>query len=194
MICITALIRMRIKCRITAILVTGTMGLINRNLILDGRIISSDVVWTNANGMSSEEAWIQNYAHRLGLRGGGLVLGTAHSVFQSGINNIDDRIGVSQFNGFFGGPQAVVVDPLSPLFVPALDACRADPSTTVLTIILQPVLLQLAYRPMVTCGHLGRIPRINLDAWNLAAVSHNMESIAFGTCGGLAVHTMRGLL
>lgn len=99
-------------------------GLINRNLILDGRIISSDVVWTNATDMSSEEAWIQNYTHQLGLLGGSLVLGTDHSVFQSGINNINDRIGVSQFNGSFEGPQAVA-DPLSPLFLPALDSCRA---------------------------------------------------------------------
>ncbi len=60
-------------------------GLANQNLILDGRILSSDVEWTNANGMSSEEAWIQNYATQLDLRGGGLVLGTDHFEFQSGI-------------------------------------------------------------------------------------------------------------
>ncbi len=106
-------------------------GLANQNLILDGRIISSDVTWTNANGMSSEEAWIQNYAHQLDLRGGGLMLGTDHNSFQSGINNINIRIGVDQFSGFFGSysTSQAVVDPLSPLFITSLDACRADPST-----------------------------------------------------------------
>ena len=64
-------------------------GLTDQNLILDGRIISSDVTWTNANGMSSEEAWIQNYATQLDLRGGGLMLGTDHNSFQSGINEIN---------------------------------------------------------------------------------------------------------
>ena len=77
-------------------------GLTDQNLILDGRIISSDVTWTSANSMSSEEAWIQNYATQLDLRGGGLMLGTDHNAFQSGINDINSLIGINPFHGSFG--------------------------------------------------------------------------------------------
>ena len=77
-------------------------GLTDQNLILDGRIISSDVTWTNANSMSSEKAWIQNYATQLDLRGGGLMLGTDHNAFQSRINDINSLIGINPFHGSFG--------------------------------------------------------------------------------------------
>jgi len=106
-------------------------GLTDQNLILDGRIISSDVTWTNANSMSSEKAWIQNYATQLDLRGGGLMLGTDHNSFQAGINQINSQIGVDQFHGFFGSypTSQAVVDSNSPLFLAGLDVCRADGTT-----------------------------------------------------------------
>ena len=106
-------------------------GLTDQNLILDGRIISSDATWTGANGMSSEEAWIQNYATQLDLRNGGLMLGTDHNTFQSGINEINSLIGVDTFHGFFGSypTSQAVVDSNSPLFLAGLDVCRADATT-----------------------------------------------------------------
>lgn len=98
-------------------------GLTDQNLITDGRIISSGLSWV-AGG---EPAWIQNYAAQLDAVGGGLVLGTDHDVYQSGINTINELIGINPFTGFFPGPQAVV-DPLSPLYVSTLLPCSADPT------------------------------------------------------------------
>jgi hypothetical protein len=98
-------------------------GLADQNLIADGRIISSGPAWV-AGG---EPAWIQNYAAQLDAVGGGLVLGTDHDDYQSGINTINELIGIDPFTGFFPGPQAVV-DPNSPLFVASLAVCAADPT------------------------------------------------------------------
>ncbi|MEO0869867.1 MAG: hypothetical protein AAFY17_15805 [Cyanobacteria bacterium J06642_11] len=108
----------------------------DQNLIADGRIISSTSVWYNANGMPSEEQWIQNYALQLDSRGGGLVLGTDHATpgqptggFVNGINEINALIDINPFSGFFGdvpGSQALV-DDQSPLFIDGLDACRTSP-------------------------------------------------------------------
>lgn len=161
-------------------------GLTNQNLILDGRIISSDITWTNANGMSSEEAWIQNYATQLDLRGGGLMLGTDHNSFQSGINIINDMIGVNQFHGFFGSypTSQAVVDSNSPLFVSGLDPCRADGSTHCIndnsTTGFVATGLQANGQTLTPVAYHGS----NLDAWDYAAVSSTMGSITFGTCGG----------
>jgi hypothetical protein len=98
-------------------------GLTDQNLITDGRIISSGPGWV-AGG---EPEWIQNYATQLEAEGGGLVLGTDHDDFQAGINTINALIGINLFTGFFPGPQAVV-DPNSPLFIPTLVTCIADPT------------------------------------------------------------------
>lgn len=95
----------------------------SQNLITDGRIISSGPNWV-AGG---EPSWIQNYAAQLDLVGGGLLLGTDHDVYQDGINTINSLIGINPFSGFFGGPQAVV-DSASPLFVPGLVPCSANPA------------------------------------------------------------------
>lgn len=97
-------------------------GLANKNLIVDGRIISSGPGWV-AGG---EPAWIQNYAAQIDGAGGGLVLGTDHNEFHAGINSINALMNINPFTGFFGGPQAVV-DPLSPLFIASLLPCTADP-------------------------------------------------------------------
>ncbi len=104
----------------------------NQNLIADGRIISSASYWINRNGMSSEAAWIQNYALQLDSRGGGLVLGTDHAAlgkssgeFVDGINEINAQIGINPFSSqFYSFPYQASVDPLSPLFVSDLDNCR----------------------------------------------------------------------
>jgi hypothetical protein len=162
-------------------------GLADQNLILDGRIISSDVTWTNANsGMSSEEAWIQNYATQLDLRGGGLMLGTDHNSFQSGINEINSLIGVNQFHGFFGSYpfSQAVVDSNSPLFIAGLDVCRADSSTNCIndnsTTGFVATGLQANGQTLTPVAYHGAA----LDAWDFAAVSSTMGSITFGTCGG----------
>ncbi len=156
-------------------------GLSNQNMILDGRILSSDVTWTNANGMSSEEAWIQNYATQLDSRGGGLVLGTDHSPFQSGINEINALIGVNLFHGSFGSypTSQAVVDQASPLFVAGLDSHRTltgeyainnNSSTGFVATGLQAngqMLTPVAYHGDA------------IDAWNWAAVSSTMGSTTF---------------
>lgn len=162
-------------------------NLTDKNLILDGRIISSDVTWTNANGMSSEESWIQNYAQQLDLRGGGMMLGTDHNTFQSGINSINSLIDVSLFSGFFGTypTSQAVVDVNSPLYVSGLDACRADPFTYCIndnsTTGFVATGLQANGQTLTPVAYHGD----NVDAWNFAAVSSTMGSITFGTCGGV---------
>lgn len=103
-------------------------GLTDKNLITDGRIISSAPFWTSAGGFAAEDAWIQNYAAQLDINGGGLVLGTDHDEFQSGINTINTLIGINPFSGFFGTfpTSQAQVDALSPLYVP-IGACVAAP-------------------------------------------------------------------
>ena len=161
-------------------------GLSNQNLILDGRIISSDVTWTNANGMSAEDAWIQNYATQLDARGGGLMLGTDHDAFQSGINEINRQIGVNEFSGFFGSypTSQAVVDSASPLFVNGLDSCRADAAEYCIndnsTTGFVATGLQANGQMLTPVAYHGS----NLDAWDYAAVSSTFGSITFGTCGG----------
>ena len=161
-------------------------GLTDQNLILDGRIISSDVTWTNANGMSSEEAWIQNYATQLDLRGGGLMLGTDHDDFQFGINEINSHIGVTGFSGFFGSypTSQAVVDANSPLFLAGLDPCRADPTTNCIndnsTTGFVATGVQANGQTLTPVAYHGNA----LDAWDFAAVSSTMGSITFGTCDG----------
>jgi hypothetical protein len=104
----------------------------SQNLIADARIISSSYRWTdrsNGLGTGGEPEWIQNYATQLDASGGGLVLGTDHDAFQSGINDINALIGIDAFTGFYYTPPLeAYVDPLSPLFVSALEPCTSDPS------------------------------------------------------------------
>ncbi|MEM8986285.1 MAG: hypothetical protein AAGC95_06130 [Pseudomonadota bacterium] len=167
----------------------------DQNLIVDGRIISSGPNWTNGNGMSSEQGWIQNYATQLDLRGGGLVLGTDHAargqdfgVFVDGINNINDMIGIARFRDFyFESPFQSVVDSNSPLYLPSLDPCRTlpgercindnsstsiapsgDQSGTGANLFLTPV----AY-------HID-----TANAFDTTSVAATFGSITFGTCDG----------
>lgn len=107
-------------------------GLTDQSLITDGRIISSSEQWTarpDGLGTGGVPEWIQNYADQLEAAGGGLLLGTDHDDFQSGINDINAAIGIAPFTGFYHTPPLeAFVDPLSPLYVSSLVACTSDPT------------------------------------------------------------------
>ncbi|MFA7332327.1 MAG: T9SS type A sorting domain-containing protein [Candidatus Delongbacteria bacterium] len=80
-------------------------------IICDGRIISSYWYgrWTGEGQNLTE-----NYLHNLEIRGGGLLLGTDHYDYHSGINAINAQIGL---NPFFGGFSlySIPVDTNNPL-------------------------------------------------------------------------------
>lgn len=101
------------------------------DIIADGRILGSTSSWTGrSNGTGqSEEAWIQNYATQLDLRGGGLVLGTDHATaWTDGINDINSRIGINPFtNRWFQAPYRSVVREDSQLYVDGLISCDVIP-------------------------------------------------------------------
>lgn len=152
-------------------------GLTDQNLIVDGRIISS--AWAN------ETNWIQNYALQLDNRGGGLVLGTDHDYYVSGINTINSLIGIDPFTGnFYQPPYEALVDENSPLFLSSLndcssstgDKCINDNSSTSFV----PTGLQSNGQTLTPVAFHGTTS----DAWNNAAVAATMGSITFGTCGG----------
>lgn len=162
----------------------------DQNIILDGRIISSSTIWsnysTNTLGPGGEIEYIQNYRDQLDLRGGGLVLGTDHATaFTNGINQINYALGINTFTGYYyQSPLEAYVDENSPLYVPELKTCSSDPSqqcindnssTSFVATGAQPNGDFLT--PVAWHGAIG-------DAYGLAAVSTNMGSITFGTCGG----------
>lgn len=70
----------------------------SRAIVADGRIISS---YWNGRNVSEGARLTENYYENLKLAGGGLLLGTDHNDFQSGINSINDRIGIERFSGNF---------------------------------------------------------------------------------------------
>lgn len=174
----------------------NTLTASEQNLILDGRIISSSDRWTSCvNGiscpgsaMSEEDAWIQNYAHQLSLRGGGLMLGTDHNSFQAGINTINSLIGINPFTGFYASnPVQAVVDPNSPLYLPSLDVCgynNPDPGGS-------QCINDNSSTGFVATGLQANGQTLTPVAWHgaltqadaNAAVSSTMGSITFGTCG-----------
>lgn len=164
-------------------------GLTNKNLILDGRIISSAPSWTDRPGglgLGGEPEYIKNYQDQLALRGGGLVLGTDHApVFANGINTINNMIGVGGFFGYYyTDPLEAFVDSNSPLYVPELESCTSDPaqqcvndnsSTSFVATGLQ-ANGQILY-PVVFHGGVGGV----IDS---AAVSTTMLSNTSQSCGG----------
>lgn len=80
-------------------------------IITDGRTISS--YW--AGRWQGEGTRLsKNYYENMKTRGGGLFLGTDHSSFQTGINSINDRIGIERFHGNFS-LSFIPVDTQSPL-------------------------------------------------------------------------------
>ena len=154
----------------------------DRNLIVDGRIISSTTPWVNP----PETAWIQNYATQLDLRGGGLVMGTDHNTFANGgFNSILAQMGIDPVTGNQSPTQALV-DSLSPLFVDSLVTCASEPTeqcvndnstTGFVPTGDQPngqFLTPVAYHGVVS------------QAFDNAAVSSTIGSETFGTgeCGG----------
>ena len=148
-------------------------GRTDKNLILDGRIISSDIAWVNP----AETAWIQNYRDQLNLRGGGLVLGTDHATaFTEGINQINNYINIDPFTGFYyTQPLRAYVDPLSPLWIPTLTQGGTinDNSSTSFV----PTGLQANGQTLTPVAYHGTVSQ----AWELAAVSSTMGSVTFGT-------------
>jgi hypothetical protein len=165
----------------------------DQNLIVDGRIVSSASFWTTANGMSSEEEWIQNYAIQLDSLGGGLVLGTDHAdvgqpsgQFVDGINEINAQILIDPFSSFFGSfpTSQALVDVNSPLFIAGLDACRVSPTDPCIndnsTTSFAPAGLQPNGTTLTPVAYHGTVS----SAFDNAAVASTMGSITFGTCGG----------
>ncbi|MEO5739973.1 MAG: PEP-CTERM sorting domain-containing protein, partial [Vicinamibacterales bacterium] len=156
----------------------NALPLIERNLIADGRIISSGPAWEPPLG---EPAWIQNYATQLDLRGGGMVLGTDHAPdYTEGINQINGMIGIDPFHGFYNTPPLeAFVDANSPLWLGSLQNCSFSPankcindnsSTSFVPTGTQPngrFLTPVAYHGSVT------------GAFELAAVSSTIGSVTF---------------
>ncbi|MHC4696266.1 MAG: CARDB domain-containing protein, partial [Planctomycetota bacterium] len=69
----------------------------SRVIICDGRMLSSYAYGHLAEG----ELLTENYYVNMMLRGGGILLGTDHDVFQYGINTVNDLIGLQRFSGNF---------------------------------------------------------------------------------------------
>jgi hypothetical protein len=83
----------------------------SKNIIADGRILSSySYVLYEVEGRNLTE----NYYYNLKVRGGGLLLGTDHGVFQIGINEINKLIGLNPFIGIFA-LQYIPIDTQNPL-------------------------------------------------------------------------------
>lgn len=170
-------------------------GLTDQNLITDGRIISSSEKWTDGfygaarDGLGSggEPEWIQNYANLLDSQGGGMVLGTDHNVFQSGINSINNLIGINPFSGSFDTPPLeAFVDSASPLFISGLENCASDPTQKCIndnsSTGLVPTGLQANGQTLTPVAYHIQGGGLS-DAFTLAAVSTTFGSTTFGTCG-----------
>ncbi len=163
-----------------------------QDLILDGRIISSNYVG------KTEPDWIRNYANELDQRSGGLVLGTDHAspnqdygVFVDGINTINDILNIDRFHDrYYSYPLEAIVDTNSPLysdtatFACSFDAtqrCINDHSSTSYVATGQQGNLDINLTPVAYHGNIS--PGDFSNAYNFAAVSTTMGSITFGTCG-----------
>ena len=170
--------------------------LTSKNLILDGRIISSTTGWVSP----PETEWIQNYSAQLDSRGGGLVLGTDHATlgldtgtFVDGINTINDLIGVERFHDAYypplgwnsspGDPLDALVDVNSPLHISGLSPCSFDGSLDCIndnsSTSFVATGLQANGQTLTPVAYHGD----TLNAWDVAAVSATMGSPTFGTCG-----------
>ena len=169
----------------------------SHDLIVDGRILSSSTYASSYSG-GSYPAWIQNYASALDARSGGLVLGTDHNVFTSGINSVNSLINIDPFTGNFQQePYQAIVDQASPLFsaggthdcverggitFEASSRCIWDHSSTSFVPTGQQTNTDIFLTPV---AYHGAISSGNFDnAYAQAAVATTMGSITFGTCGG----------
>jgi len=72
---------------------------VGRDIICDARAIAS--YWQD-RWQEEGLKLTQNYYENLAAHGGGLVLLTDHNTFQTGINSINDRIGLNRFSGHLG--------------------------------------------------------------------------------------------
>ena len=99
----------------------------DNEIICDGRIISS--YWYGHTPIEGQKL-TENYYENMDARGGGLLLGTDHSTFQTGINNINAAIGLEPFVGNFSLAN-IPVDTASPLmtFPNDMGATLYDDST-----------------------------------------------------------------
>ncbi len=157
------------------------LGVTQQNLILDGRIISS------ATGLPwhAESDWVQNYVLELMDNGrtGGLFLGTDHSAYQSGINQINAAINITPFTGTLA-PTYSVVDTNSPLYsVAGTFACPSDASKRCIwdnsSPGFAPAGLQANGQTLTPVAYHGTTS----DAFANASVSSTLGSSTFGTCG-----------
>lgn len=160
-------------------------GLQNKNLILDSRIVSSYSTWTNANAMPAEDIWIQNYSTQLDIYGGGLVLGTDHHSFQSGINIINAQIGINPFYGILGTypTSQAVVDVDSPFYVSGLANCRFDTSLYCINNNSTPGLVATNIQPNGQYLYPVAFDDASPFSTNRAVVSSTILSFPPGICG-----------
>jgi hypothetical protein len=84
-----------------------------RGIICDARMISS--YWFGRHDTEGKSL-SRNYYENLRLVGGGLLLGTDHSVYQAGINEINRLIGLQPFNSEFATAQ-IPIDGRHPLMM-----------------------------------------------------------------------------
>jgi hypothetical protein len=70
----------------------------SRAILCDGRMLSS---FYDPQYTTEGVALTENYYRNMHLRGGGLLLGTDHDIFQLGINTVCDHIGIERFSGNF---------------------------------------------------------------------------------------------
>lgn len=153
-----------------------------QNLIADGRILSSSSSYTTRGNRGAEDLWIQNYAQQLDMFGGGLVLGTDHNVYNSGINEINRLIGIAGFEGnYYSSPYQAVVDPQSPFYVGSLDTCNETPSEQCIndnsSTGFAPSGLQENGQFLTPVAYHGSVS----DAYDKVAVSSTIGSVTFGT-------------
>ncbi|MCE5324772.1 right-handed parallel beta-helix repeat-containing protein [bacterium] len=80
-------------------------------IICDARMLSS---YWNGQWQDEGQKLTENYYENIKDNGGGLVLGTGHSEYQTGINSINDLIGLEQFMGDFD-LSMIPIDTISPL-------------------------------------------------------------------------------
>ncbi len=83
----------------------------SRAIVCDGRMISS---YWNGRWQTEGQMLTENYYENIQAAGGGLVLGTDHNNFQSGINTINNLIGIEPFFGNFSLTM-IPVDVTNPL-------------------------------------------------------------------------------
>lgn len=100
---------------------------IDAEIICDSRMISS---YWSGRWTGEGQNLTENYLQNLDSRGGGLVLGTDHAPYQTGINEINDQIGIEPFVGTFG-LTTIPVDTSNPLMTTPNDmgATLYDDST-----------------------------------------------------------------